>query len=331
MFGKKKQSGNIDSAIAHAVSYEVSIGDLARKSERRAWIVAFASLLMSLALAGGYYYVLPLKEKVPYVVMADPFSGTASVAALRDDPFYRDMVAGETLARANVANYVTARESFDREMLKLRDWTQVNVMSGSSQRAAFAELHSDTNPASPSKLVASNQVVRVRITNVVPIRDRGGIVGATVRFQRNLFDRASGKTSFVDNRIATMSFRYSANLDLSESLRWLNPLGFQVTDYRSDLDLTANSGVGIDQALADAAAAVGLAEQRDASIDVLREQARQLSPDSTRAPLDGIPVPPSGLPSEVSPAGSSGIDTPPNTPLPVPVSGENVSDGVSPP
>ena len=83
MFGKnRKDTPNVQKAVAVAASFEVTIGELARKSERRAWFVAFGSMLMSLALAGGYYFMLPLKEKIPYVVMADPFSGTASVAAL---------------------------------------------------------------------------------------------------------------------------------------------------------------------------------------------------------------------------------------------------------
>jgi type IV secretion system protein VirB8 len=63
----KKDSPKIDAAVAKSVDFEIAVGDLARRSERRAWMVAFASVIMSLILIGGYFYVLPLKEKVPYV------------------------------------------------------------------------------------------------------------------------------------------------------------------------------------------------------------------------------------------------------------------------
>jgi type IV secretion system protein VirB8 len=72
MLGKKKDTPAIQQAAHLGASFELAIGDLARKSERRAWMVAFSSLALTLLLAGGYYFMLPLKEKVPYVVVADP-------------------------------------------------------------------------------------------------------------------------------------------------------------------------------------------------------------------------------------------------------------------
>ena len=50
----------IENAVAKAVDFEVTIADLASRSERRAWLVAWAAIVMSLLLAGGYYYMLPL-------------------------------------------------------------------------------------------------------------------------------------------------------------------------------------------------------------------------------------------------------------------------------
>ena len=47
--------------------------------------VAWTAIAMSLLLAGGYYYMLPLKERVPFLVMADAYTGTSTVARLADD------------------------------------------------------------------------------------------------------------------------------------------------------------------------------------------------------------------------------------------------------
>jgi type IV secretion system protein VirB8 len=308
MFGKKKDTANVQKAVAAAASFEVTIGDLARKSERRAWMVAFCSLVMSLALAGGYYFMLPLKEKVPYVVMADPFSGTASVAELKDDPFYQSMVANEVLARANVANYVVARESFDAELLKARDWAQVNVMSSAGQRKAYAAMLAIESPSSPARLVRSNQVVRIRVSSVTPVYDAGRLAGATVRIQRNLVNRNSGDAAPIDRRLITLAFSYVPNLELEESLRWLNPLGFVVNEYRSDLDMTALEPGNLDAAFQDAVdSASTLLDQRNADLEALKMQARAVAaaangegasatgaPDSGLAPPPDLGVPPSG-------------------------------------
>lgn len=328
MFGKnKKETASVQRTVAAAASFEVTIGELARKSERRAWFVAFSSLLMSLALAGGYYYMLPLKEKVPYVVMADPFSGTASVAALRDDPFYQSTIAGETLARANIANYVTARESFDAELLKARDWAQVNVMSNPEQRNAFASILAENNPSSPAKFVRSNQAIRVQISSITSIYDAGRMVGASVRIQRNLFDRSSGALQPIDRRLVTLSFTYIPNLALDESLRWLNPLGFVVNQYRSDLDLSATSPGNLDAAFNSAMeSAAALIGERDASIEALKAQARAAAAaaEGGALPVDGAPPP--AVPPPAVPAPSTSPD--PNAP---PVNGAPVPDTAAPP
>jgi type IV secretion system protein VirB8 len=309
MLGKnRKETANVQKAVAAAASFEVTIGDLARKSERRAWMVAFASLLMSLALAGGYYFMLPLKEKVPYVVMADPFSGTASVAALREDPFYRTTVASETLARANIANYVTARESFDAELLKARDWAQVNVMSSPEERKAFAAQLADANPSSPARFVRAGQALRVRISSITSIQDGGRMVGATVRIQRNLLDRSSGNLEPVDRRIITLSFAYDPRLQLDESLRWLNPLGFVVTQYRTDLDLSATESGNLDAAFnAAMESAAALIGERDAAVEALKAQARA----AAAAGQEGAPAGPAGETIAPPPALPAPADAPP--------------------
>ena len=329
MFGKKKDTGNVQKSVAAAASFEVTIGDLARKSERRAWMVAFASLLMSLALAGGYYYMLPLKEKVPYVVMADPFSGTASVAVLRDDPFFQSIAANETLARANIANYVTARESFDAELLKARDWAQVNVMSSTDERRAFAAQLDTANPSSAARLVKGGQVIRVRVSSITMIYDGAVPAGATVRIQRNLLDRRSGELQPIDRRIITMAFEYDPKLQLDESLRWLNPLGFLVTQYRNELDLSAMEPGNLEPTFnAAMESAAALMNERDASIDALKEQARALAAagqgaaaaEATGSEAGGIAPPPNLTPTDAPAPTSAPPATDPASPDAAPVS-----------
>ena len=111
MSSKKAISQKIDDALARSINFEVTIADIARRSERRAWWVAFSAIAMALILAGGYFYMLPLKQKVPYLVMADAYTGTSTVARLSDAATLHRITTSEAVNRSNVAHYVLARES----------------------------------------------------------------------------------------------------------------------------------------------------------------------------------------------------------------------------
>src|SRR3546814_18649104 len=58
--------------------------------------------------------------------------------------------------------------------------------------------------------------------------------GATVRFQRSLYNKQNGATRPLDNKIATIAFTYKQNLEMDDQSRVENPLGFWVTSYRSE-------------------------------------------------------------------------------------------------
>ncbi|MBB4125312.1 type IV secretion system protein VirB8 [Xanthomonas translucens] len=240
MFGKKPvESESVNKAVAKAVNYEISIADLARRSERRAWWVAFGAIVMCLLLGGGYYYMLPLKEKIPYLVMADAYTGTATVAVLQNTGDVRNITASEALARSNVSRFITARESYDFEMMGLNDWNTVFAMAEKDGAVAneYRALHSPNNPSAPYFIYGKVRSIRVNILSITLLGGAGKpYTGANVRFQRSIYDKKSGQTTLLDNRFAIMGFRYNGNLAMSDTLRVENPLGFQVTDYRVDTD-----------------------------------------------------------------------------------------------
>ncbi|MEO6520025.1 MAG: type IV secretion system protein [Pseudoxanthomonas sp.] len=239
MFASKSTSPQIDKAVARAVNFEISLADMAKRSERRAWLVAAGAMLLALVLAAGYFYMLPLKEKVPYLVMADAYSGTSSVARLREDADNQSITTMEAVNRSNVAHFLLARESYDIALMNLRDWTTVYTMSSADVAAAYTSLHTVKNPDSPFNLYGKGKAIRVKILSISFI---GGVPGktrpkgATVRFQRSLYDKASGSTKSLDSNIATIEFTYKPNLKMDEKYRIENPLGFQVTSYRVDRD-----------------------------------------------------------------------------------------------
>ena len=72
-------------------------------------------------------------------------------------------------------------------------------------------------------------------------------------------------------------------------MRWLNPLGFQVTQYRVDTDFSAVPNVDVDEALKDAMQAIGAAEAAPATPLDERAEAAVAAPAAATPP--GAPSP----------------------------------------
>jgi len=241
-FQKADTTPRIEKTVAKSVNFEVTIADIARRSERRAWFVAFSAIVMSLILAGGYFYFLPLKEKVPYLVMADAYTGTSTVARLRGDFNDLSITKSEAINRSNIAHFILARESYDQALLNLRDWRTVFTMSEPDVAAAYSNLLSRKNPASPLNLYKMDRAIRVRILSITPIGGSQSWTsgGATVRFQCSVYDKASATSEPLDSKIATLQFTYKDNLSMDEEDRIENPLGFRVMSYRVENDYAAS-------------------------------------------------------------------------------------------
>lgn len=252
MLRNKASTPNIENTVSQSINFEVTVADLARRSERRAWFVAFAAILMSLILAGGYYYMLPLKEKEPYLIMADAYTGTSTVARLTTDTNYQAVTANEAINKSNVAHFILARESYDRSLIGTGSWNTVHVMATNNVSAEYRDVHSGKRTDSPAKLYGNAKAIRVKIlsislnrnSNKAVVIDAKGVAvkgpptSASVRIQRNLFTKSTGETELLDSKIITLEFSYNPNLKMEDDDRVLNPLGFQVTSYRADNDFS---------------------------------------------------------------------------------------------
>ena len=249
MADKKTATRKIDDTVKRSVSFELTIADLARSSERRAWRVAFSAVVVALILLGGYFYMLPLKEKVPYVIMADAYTGTSSVARLTEDFTNRQITTSEAINKSNVAHYIMARESYDSSPAAYQNgWITSIVMSSAKIASAYkSQILSTTNPDSPSKLYGKDSSLQI---NILSISLHGDGVGqspksASVRFQRSVYDKSNGSTKPLDSKIATLEFVYMPDLRMDDQYRIQNPLGFQVTDYRVDNDYESPAPVAV--------------------------------------------------------------------------------------
>lgn len=234
---KKKDTEKIEHVARQSRNFEVSLADLARKSERRAWWVAAASLLVTILLVAGYIGLVPLKEKVPYLVMANPYTGSSSIARLDDKSLNETITQNEAINKSNIARFVTARESYDWDLVSRHDWNVVNAMGESAVVTEYRKLYEPTNPANPDKLYGQRLSVRVKIKTIIlkvdPPNKDGSTppFGAEVWFDRIVIDKQAAKIVKMDSYIAKMECEYKLNLSMSNDLRLENPLGFRVKSF----------------------------------------------------------------------------------------------------
>ena len=316
MADKKTTTRKIDDTVKRSVSFELTIADLAKRSERRAWWVAFSAVVVALILLGGYFYMLPLKEKVPYVIMADAYTGTSSVARLTEDFTNHQITTSEAINKSNVAHYIMARESYDSSPAAYQNgWITSIVMSSPKIAVAYKnQILSTTNPDSPSKLYGKDNALQI---NILSISLHGDGVGqtpksATVRFQRNVYEKTSGLTKPLDSKIATLEFTYMPDLRMDDQYRIQNPLGFQVTDYRIDNDYESSAPTAVQGApIANNAQLPGAA---NANSVVPAATSAAITPQAMQP---GLPPQPSTPQREV-----------PQVPAPVAPSPNNTANGV---
>ena len=317
MLGRRKSSPQIDTAVAQSVNYEVSLAELASRSERRAWFTAASAMLLALLLAGGYFMLLPLKERTPFLVMADAYTGTARVGKLTSRLSGTDTTANRALNRANIAHYVVTRESYDHDLLSARDWRLVFTNSTAAVAAVYRQQYAASNPDSPVKVYGKSSSIRVNIISITPSADGwfDKVGGASIRFQRVLVNRTNGSTQILDTRLATMLYTYDEELPLSDEQRFDNPLGFQVTEYRVEREMV---GMPVEPpsaappAAAQPVDAMGMPIQSPAAAPAVPGAPTQpgLLPQPSVQPAQGLNVPPApSTQSVVQPAAATATNS----------------------
>ena len=235
---RSRTRDSAEHTLARAIDFEVSLADMAHKSERRAWRIAGVSLFVTLCMCGLLAWLLPLKTEVPYLVMADAYTGTASMTKLTTGTRFDEMKASEAVNRSNIWHFILARESWDATWTSERDWRTVHMMSAPEVVRQMQAERDENNLESPARKYGTQSAIRVKILSITPIGQRSGEPpkGATVRFQRLLFDKASGNTQVLDNKLATLEFKYDPSLKMKDEDSVENPLRFVVTHYRVDTD-----------------------------------------------------------------------------------------------
>ena len=213
------------------------------KSKKVAWRVATCAGIIALMAVFAVASLAPLKEVEPYVIRVDNTTGIVDVAkSLTDGKSNYE----ESVNKYFTQLYVRYRESYTYELAE-DYYSNVGIMSVGLEQQKYFEWFNPKNPLSPMNVFGQYAKVKVRIKSTSFIKPNVALVRYTKEIERGL-DKPQ-----VSHWAATIIFKYSG-AKMKEIDRGINPLGFQVVEYRNDPDAQApNDSTPIKQEEAPAA------------------------------------------------------------------------------
>lgn len=200
------------------------------RETRIAWRVAAGAGLVALLLALALLFLVPLKSVEPYVLTVDRQTGAVEAPMTLQDG---KLSQNEAVIQAQLAGYVIARETFDSTDLA-QQYRRVQIMSSPAVGSAYVAEMAANNPASPLNTLNPGDTVTIQIRSVSLIAEGAGLVRFTAT--RSALGTAGGQST---NFVAAISFGFNGRA-LRSADRYDNPLGFQVTRYRRDMEGVAS-------------------------------------------------------------------------------------------
>jgi type IV secretion system protein VirB8 len=236
------KSKKIDELIDQSVNFETTLYQVIKKSEKRAWIVAACACFVSICLMFGYFYLLPLKEKVPYLITIDSYMGTSSLSKIVAEGTPSQITQNEAVNKSNIAKYMVARESFDWDLISKADWIAVHAMSNSDVVRPYEAQFDAKNPDNPEIIYGKDRSVKIKIKSIVliPPNTDSKLSGATVRFDRLVVNKRTDRIDSASSYVASLAYRYKPDLVLVDEASIENPLRFTVEAYRTDREASSD-------------------------------------------------------------------------------------------
>jgi len=218
-------------------AWEIDRALMLERSERRAWSVAIAGLVLGLFGIAAVFVQGPLRRVVEIPIVVDRVTGEATIQQRLSVESIPPM---EALDKHNLATFVRAREGYSWMFLQ-RDFDQVARMA---VPAVFADYNRqfEGDDALQKKIGAAEDwrinVIGVRLAASGRSGNRGE---ATVTYDKvvRLTDR--NLPEVTTRHVASVVYQYQPNVLAKERDRLENPFGFVVTAYRSDPEINTTA------------------------------------------------------------------------------------------
>jgi type IV secretion system protein VirB8 len=221
-------------------AWEVDRALMLERSERRAWWVAIAGLVLGLIGIAAVFVQGPLRRVVEIPIVVDRVTGEATIQQRLAVETIPPM---EALDKHNLATFVRAREGYSWMFLQ-RDFDQVARMA---VPAVFADYNRQfEGDAALQKKIGAAEDWRINVIGVrLAASGRAGNKGeATVTYDKvvRLTDR--NLPEVTTRHVASVVFQYQPKVLAKARDRLENPFGFVVTAYRSDPEINTTGQGG---------------------------------------------------------------------------------------
>ena len=207
------------------LSWETSRVLELERSRSTAWRVATGSGLAAILAIGAVAGLTPLKTIKPFVVRVDNATGIVDVVSeLGNAKTNYD----ESINKYFVQWYVRYRQAYSAELME-DYYFAVGALSSPIEQRRYLEQIQTSNPESPINLYGKTSRVRIDVKSISFLQPNVALIRYTKILEHGA--EQPDKTHWA----ATVTFHYSGT-PTSERVRGINPLGFEVTDYRVDPD-----------------------------------------------------------------------------------------------
>ena len=194
------------------------------QSKRLAWGVAGGACALAVASVSAVVMLTPLKTVQPYVIRVDKASGETEVVTALKGPQPRTYE--DAVNRYFISQYVRLREGWINDAARENAYA-VMLMSEPVESSRYLSGVESNNKNAPSNIYGDKGYVSIAIRTISFLSP----TVAQVRFTKII--TFGQNTPVAQNWNAIMTFKYTTAPE-HEKDRNLNPLGFQVVNYRSD-------------------------------------------------------------------------------------------------
>jgi type IV secretion system protein VirB8 len=189
-------------------------------------LITILSLVCTLATVLVIASLTPLKTVEPFVIQVDQKSGITTTV----DPLTaRELTANEAVNNFHIVQYIRARENYTLYDLA-RNYNIVRIMSEPEKvYRGFIEAADPNNPRSNAARLGNSGERTVKFQSISYLSPQ--LVQARI-----VVEEKSAQGPARSYKIVLLTFEY-IKLNLTNEERYINPLGFRVTDYRIDEDV----------------------------------------------------------------------------------------------
>jgi type IV secretion system protein VirB8 len=189
--------------------------------------VTMISMLSTLIAMLVIANLTPLKGVEPFLIQVDSKSG---ITQLVDPVSVKEITGLEAVNNYFIVQYIRARENYNSRDIT-RNFATIRVMS-SADTGVYNQFKREVNPSNPGSAVArlgSSGTRNIKFKSITYLKPNHAQIRLLVE------ETAANGGTLQFHKIVTMIFEYK-KLELTNEERYINPLGFHVTEYRVDED-----------------------------------------------------------------------------------------------